>query len=28
LHIDGDPQATAPVFDIRVLPKIFQLIQP
>jgi len=28
LHIDGDPQATAPVFDIRILPKIFQLIQP
>jgi len=28
LHIDGDPQTTAPVFDIRVLPKVFQLIQP
>jgi diacylglycerol kinase (ATP) len=28
LHIDGDPQATAPVFDIHILPKIFQLIQP
>jgi YegS/Rv2252/BmrU family lipid kinase len=28
LHIDGDPRATAPVFDIQVLPKIFQLIQP
>ena len=28
LHIDGDPQATAPAFDIHVLPKIFQLIQP
>ncbi|HVW61851.1 MAG TPA: diacylglycerol kinase family protein [Puia sp.] len=28
LHVDGDPQATAPAFDIRVLPGIFQLIQP
>jgi YegS/Rv2252/BmrU family lipid kinase len=28
LHIDGDPQATAPVFDIRILPHIFRLIQP
>jgi YegS/Rv2252/BmrU family lipid kinase len=28
LHIDGDPQPTAPAFDIRVLPKIVQLIQP
>ncbi len=28
LHIDGDPKETTPVFDIRVLPKIVQLIQP
>ncbi|MDO6434359.1 diacylglycerol kinase family protein [Flavitalea sp. BT771] len=28
LHIDGDPQATAPEFNIRILPKIIQLIQP
>jgi diacylglycerol kinase (ATP) len=28
LHIDGDPKDTAPEFNIRVLPKIFQLIQP
>jgi len=28
LHIDGDPQPTAPVFEIQILPKIFQLIQP
>lgn len=28
LHIDGDPKDTAPEFNIRVLPKIVQLIQP
>jgi YegS/Rv2252/BmrU family lipid kinase len=28
LHIDGDPKSTSPVFEIRILPKIFQLIQP
>jgi diacylglycerol kinase family enzyme len=28
LHIDGDPKDTAPRFEIRILPKVFQLIQP
>jgi diacylglycerol kinase (ATP) len=28
LHIDGDPKETAPAFDIHVMPKIIQLIQP
>jgi len=28
LHIDGDPTKTAPVFDIRILPRILELIQP
>jgi len=28
LHIDGDPKDTAPAFNIRVLPKILQLIRP
>jgi diacylglycerol kinase (ATP) len=28
LHIDGDPKQTAPAFDIHILPKIIQLIQP
>lgn len=28
LHIDGDPAATAPVFDIRVKPKAFRLLRP
>lgn len=28
LHIDGEPVDTAPVFDIRIVPKVFRLIQP
>ncbi len=28
LHIDGDPTSTAPVFNIRVKPKAFRLLQP
>jgi len=28
LHIDGDPTKTAAVFDIRILPRILELIQP
>ena len=28
LHIDGDPKETATEFNIRILPKIIQLIQP
>lgn len=28
LHIDGDPAPTAKEFHIRVMPKVFQLIQP
>ena len=28
LHIDGDPAATAPHFDIRIVPGAFMLIQP
>lgn len=28
LHIDGDPVATAPVFDIEIIPRAFRLIQP
>ncbi len=28
LHIDGDPVATASVFDIRVIPGAFRLIRP
>lgn len=28
LHVDGDPTKTAPLFDIRILPKILELIRP
>lgn len=28
LHIDGEPKATAPEFDIKVIPQCFKLIQP
>jgi diacylglycerol kinase (ATP) len=28
LHVDGDPQHTAPVFEINVIPGAFHLIQP
>lgn len=28
LHLDGDPVDTAPVFNIRVKPKAFRLLQP
>jgi YegS/Rv2252/BmrU family lipid kinase len=28
LHIDGDPAATAPLFDIHIIPKAFRLFQP
>lgn len=28
LHVDGDPQETAPVFEINVIPGAFRLIQP
>lgn len=28
LHIDGDPVSTSPVFDIRMKPKAFRLLQP
>ncbi len=28
LHIDGEPRPSAPVVDIRVLPKAFRLLQP
>jgi diacylglycerol kinase (ATP) len=28
LHIDGEPVATAPLFDIRILPASIRLIQP
>jgi len=28
LHIDGDPTKTAAVFDVRILPRILELIQP
>jgi len=28
LHIDGEPKDTAARFDIRIAPKVFQLIQP
>jgi hypothetical protein len=28
LHIDGDPVATAAVFEIEILEKAFKLLQP
>ena len=28
LHIDGEPKASSAEFDIKVIPKCFQLIQP
>ena len=28
LHVDGEPRETAGIFDIRILPRCFRLIQP